>query len=82
MRAPWIALAALLAGCATAPAPKPISIVSGPLPANAEVVGQSRGFNLDDLKDQARARGGDAITTPTTVSMRNLLQSDVIRYRR
>lgn len=80
----------LLAGCASLPAgekrsPAPafhdIPVVSGASPASGTVIGQVRGYSVSDLQDQARARDGDAITTPTAVSMRGLLQSDVIRYK-
>ena len=78
------ALAALfLAGCASTPAPyKEIDVVAGSrLPANCVVIGQAEGYATSDLKDQARARGGDAITTPVSVGLRGQLQSDVLKYR-
>ena len=78
------ALAVLfLAGCASTSAPyREIGVVTGSrLPANCAVVGQVEGYDTSDLKAQARARGGDAITTPVSVGLRGQLQSDVLKYR-
>jgi hypothetical protein len=88
-RWPWAASAALLlAGCVTvgdgknAPAYKEIAVISAlDLPPNATVIGLVEGHDLSELKDQARARDGDAITAPEMVGMRGLFQSDVIRYK-
>ena len=75
----------LLMGCAaTRPAPprKEIALVAGiPSPAKYTVIGHVRGFDFSDLEDEARARGGDAITEPTVVSQRGLLESDVLKKK-
>jgi hypothetical protein len=75
-----------LMGCtsmrSTASPRKEIAIVAGiPSPAKYTVIGHARGFAFSDLEDEARARGGDAITEPTTVSQRGLLESDVLKKK-